>query len=474
MTLTSDQENAKALAALLGIAEEEAAQRLRFRVAVTCSPTQERSRDLAGHVAALLARTIEYAGPADGGAFVLEIVIGQAQPATTAPLRIYAGQIGSDFCIRRTDPLPDCDATVPQYLLIIAACYAAAAVVKAAIGPGFPIQSTEPIRLSWTELFGRHVETLDQSVDIGEAYLAGAGAVGHGFLYTLRTFDVRGQLFVTDPKAVAAGGLNRCLLFNPDDLGQPKASRLCQVAQSGFPHLKLIPVDRELKEARTLRGADSLIESLIVAVDSRRARRSLQTELPHRVFDASTTDVTEVVLHFNAQPTDLACLCCIYPENERERQHEENVAEALGLGVDEVQLGLITAPMAEKVCLQYPELRPSQLVGRAFDTVYKELCGVGKLQTAGGKQVLAPFSFVSVLAGAFLAVEFVIRLSDPTASRFNYWRLSPWHSPVPALRQQRPRDPNCVFCGKSSLRRAIERIWMNTSNPSPPTSSGQG
>ena len=73
---------------------------------------------------------------------------------------------------------------MPQCLLVIAACYVAAAVVKAAIGSGFPIQSTEPIRLSWRELFGSDVETLGRPVDIGEAYLAGAGAVGHGFLYT--------------------------------------------------------------------------------------------------------------------------------------------------------------------------------------------------------------------------------------------------------------------------------------------------
>ena len=65
-------------------------------------------------------------------------------------------------------------------------------------------------------------------------------------------------------------------------------------------------------------------------MDSRRARRSLQMELPPSVFDASTTGVSEVVLHFNRQPSELACLSCIYPENERERAHEENVAEALG------------------------------------------------------------------------------------------------------------------------------------------------
>ncbi len=310
--------------------------------------------------------------------------------------------------------------------------------------------------MSWPALFGADIERLKQPLDIGEVYLAGAGAVGHGFVYTLRYFDVIGTLYVTDPKAVSAGGLNRCLLFNADDLGYPKATRLCKVSGPLFSKLALVPIDKELDEARKLRSNDFLIEKLVVGVDSRRVRRSLQSVLPGTVFDASTTDITEVVLHFNRQPTELACLGCVYPENERERKHEENVAEALGLTVEEVRTSFISPLIALKICNQYAELRPDDLVGRAFDTVYKELCGVGKLKAVGGQQVLAPFSFVSVLAGAYLAVEFAIRLATRDEERFNYWRISPWHNPVPQLRQVRPRDPQCEFCLGGHPNPAIE------------------
>ena len=224
-------------------------------------------------------------------------------------------------------------------------------------------------------------------------------------------------------------------------------------------NLKLLPIDKELDEARKLRGTDFLIEKLVVGVDSRRVRRSLQSALPGAVFDASTTDITEVVLHFNRQPTKSACLSCVYPENERERKHEENVAEALGLTVEEVRAGFISLSVASKICDKYADLRTDDLVGRAFDTVYKELCGVGKLKTVGGQQVLAPFSFVSVLAGAYLAVEFAIRIATPDDDRFNYWRISPWHNPVPQLRQARPRDPQCEFCSKPSLRQVMRQLW---------------
>ena len=463
MTLTPHEENAKALAALLGIEEEEAAARLNLRVAVNFDPSNAAAQLLATHVIEMLSRTIDHAGIPDRGPCAVEIMLGPRSPATAAPLHIYAGEEGNDFVIRENAILPKCELAIPRPLLVIAACYIAASAVRAALGPSFPITNSAPIVLCWSELFGATFGQMTQPLDIGEAYLAGAGAVGQGFIYTLRSFDVRGTLCVTDPKKVTAGGLNRCLLFDANDLGFAKATRVCEVAKPSFPKLNLAGVDKELDEARKSRGKDYLIRNLVVGVDSRRARRSLQAVLPGAVFDASTTDVTEVVLYFNRQPTDLACLSCIYPENERERQHEDNVAEALGLTVQDVRAGFIDSSVALKIRAKYPDIQPEQIIGRAFDTVYKELCGVGKLKTVGEQQVLAPFSFVSVLAGAYLAVEFAIRMRMPDERRFNYWRLSPWHNPVPQLRQFRPRNPDCEFCGKPVLRQVIRQLWNTDS-----------
>jgi len=453
------QENAKTLATLLGINEEEATQRLSLRIAVTLDSKMTAARELGTHVIEMLRRTIEYVGPGDLSLFAVEIIIGGCEPTTTAPLRVYAGEEGGDFVIRETAPLAKCDLAIPRPLIVIAACYLSAAAIRVALGPTFPFRNTAPISLSWQSLFGPVIERLKQPLHIVETYLAGAGAVGHGFLYTLQYLDVRGSLYVTDPKMVTPGGLNRCLLFGPDDVGFPKASRICEVSQPLFPQLTLIPINKELDEARKLRGKEFLIEKLIVGVDSRRVRRSLQSSLPGAVFDASTTDITEAVLHFNSQPTELACLSCVYPENERERKHEDNVAEALGLTVDEVRAGFISPLVAAKICSKYTELTPQDVVGRAFDTVYKELCGVGKLKTVGGQQVLAPFSFVSVLAGAYLAIEFAIRSTASGDDRFNYWRISPWHNPVPLLQQVRPRDLSCEFCGNEVMRRVMQQLW---------------
>lgn len=460
MTLTAYQENAKALAALLGIDEADAALRLKLRIAVNFDATTFVSRALGEHVVALLSRTVEHAGVPSEGQFDVEIVIGPRESAVSAKARVYAGQAGPIFIVDSGECLGSCDPATPLPFLVIEACHISAAAIRAALGTSLPVGTSEPIKLDWRDLFGAQGDSFAAPLDIGETYLAGAGAVGHGFIYTLRYFDVRGRLWIADPKTITLGGLNRCLLLNADDVGHPKASRLCQLAQPLFPNLELIPIDTTLGDALKARGKEARVEKLVVGVDSRRARRSLQMELPRSVFDASTTGVSEIVLHFNLQPSELACLSCIYPENERERAHEENVAEALGLSINEVRAGFISAVTAANICTKYSELRVEDLVGRAFDSVYKELCGVGKLKTRGGEQVLAPFSFVSVLAGAYLATEFAIRVNRAGGTRFNYWRVSPWHSPVPGLRQTRARDVACEFCGKPYFRQAMKDLWQ--------------
>ncbi|MDA8120902.1 MAG: ThiF family adenylyltransferase [Gammaproteobacteria bacterium] len=462
MTLTRNQENAKTLAALLGIEEADAAQRLGLRIAVTFDASLGPARALAEHVIALLGRTVARAGPPDHEPCAVEVVLGDRLPLTSAARIVSAAQVDGEFRIHIGPPsgtggdIP----ALPRPLLIIAACHLAAAAVAAALGSELPIQCSNPIIIPWTKLFGPDLDCLEAPVNIGEVYLAGAGAVGNGFLYALQEADLVGTLYVVDPKKIGAGALNRCLLLQEADINEPKATRLCQRVQPALPKLRLIPKDVTLGQARGERGADFLIDRLVVAVDSRGARRSLQTELPGAVFDASTTDIREVVLHFNRQPTELACLSCIYPVNERERKHDENVAAALGITVTDVRAGFIGHATAAAICQRFPDLRPSDLHGRAFDTLYKELCGVGKLKADGGEQVLAPFAFVSVLAGAHLAVEFLLRIIDQNAAnRFNYWRVSPWHSPVPALRQVRGREPHCDFCGRPIVRATIERFW---------------
>jgi hypothetical protein len=199
------------------------------------------------------------------------------------------------------------------------------------------------------------------------------------------------------------------------------------------------------------------LQKLIVGVDSRRARRNLQSEIPGEVFDASTTGIDEVVVHHNHQPLNgKACLGCIYYKEDEELAHEKHVAETLGVSVNQVTQLFIDEVASIAIKKKYPFLTIN-LVGLPYDMLFKQLCGEGKLITEGDKQVLAPLAFVSSLAGALLAL--IVAENILKHGVYNYWRVSPWCTPNYRLKQMTAACMNCEFCNDHLFQKAIARIW---------------
>jgi hypothetical protein len=88
------------------------------------------------------------------------------------------------------------------------------------------------------------------------------------------------------------------------------------------------------------------------------------------------------------------------------------------------------------------------------------LCSEGQLQSPEGRSVVAPFAFISVLAGTLLALEVVRRLgTGRSVSAFNYWRLSPWHPPSNRRQVSRPKQKGCLFCDNAVLARVNASLW---------------
>jgi hypothetical protein len=208
---------------------------------------------------------------------------------------------------------------------------------------------------------------------------------------------------------------------------------------------------------RTTSGA--WLKRLIVAVDSRRARRELQNELPAEVFDASTTDIREVVVHYNHALSGLACLGCLYKADEKELSQDQIIAEHLGVSIDDVKSSRISSPAAEAIVRKHPHIDPATIEGQAYDSLYKALCATGKLHAAVGKQVVAPFAFVSVLAGTLLLFDVITRLAKPGLLGTNEWHVSPWREPFGQGRLARMRFTDCECCGKPVLRSLRARLW---------------
>ncbi|MEI9922775.1 MAG: ThiF family adenylyltransferase [Bradyrhizobium sp.] len=153
--------------------------------------------------------------------------------------------------------------------------------------------------------------------------LQGAGAVGNGFLRAARHLDISGTLSIADPKAVGSGNPNRCLYFTEADRDEAKAAALASHAQPDFPALALVPFTGTFHDIVEKQGR---VRRVIVGTDSRVARRSIQNDLPFEVLDASTTGISEIIVHSHRQPNRHACLGCIYQHIPDELARARDIA----------------------------------------------------------------------------------------------------------------------------------------------------
>ncbi|RWX24515.1 ThiF family adenylyltransferase [Rhizobium leguminosarum] len=450
MTMSPATENQLMIARLLGVDEDQAAALLDVRVAVRAGAGTAAS--FAKELSEQLERTVALVD--DINKADVEVVVGVA-PSGAAAKTVYISLDDDGASFSETALLLDNDPDLHGLQIVFAACYAASYVLGRAI-EGLPSPPGD-FRLSFSSM-GADRALLEKPIVLAETALAGAGAVGNGLLRSLRHLDVKGELIVVDPKNIGGGNANRCLFFAPGEKG-PKAKVLANNAQSSFAHLEFKPFVGAFHDLVQREGR---VRQVLVATDSRPVRRSIQNDLPLVVVDASTTGVNEIIVHSHEQPTEGACLACIYKHVLDEDAKAKDIASGLGIDVSEVDAnGLIDDRVAGLIIAAHPGLQKADLVGKAFDTLFKELCGQMALLTPAGEQTLAPFAFVSNLAGAYLALEFVRRAAGVATT--NYMFLDPWRPPYTKLRSFRGREPDCPFCRASHTKLAYRMVWPEVS-----------
>jgi molybdopterin/thiamine biosynthesis adenylyltransferase len=446
-------ENQRMLASLVGINEDEAAKRLEVAVKITySSPAQPLGDELREQ----LERTVQIAG--SGGRVDLEVVL-DCSPAEGKYPRIFVGGT-PDYLLVSRSPVqfePNTLPNLPGLIRSIAACYVCSVALRLVLGASQLAKDYDPFKVEYANL-GLDRALLEQPIRLSETVLAGAGAIGNGFLRALRHFRVEGTLWVADPKIVGEGNLNRCLYYEPNDIRKLKAPTLCSKAQPDFPALKLEPFEGTSTDLVKKEGR---IRRVIVAVDSRKTRRSIQSDLHLEVVDSSTTEAKEIIIHSHRQPTENACLGCIYKHIPDEQARAKDIAAGLGIDLADVADDRISLAVAERIVRSHPQLDVNTITGMAYDSLFKNLCGEQALLTPTGAQILAPFAFVTNLAGAFLALE-LARSLHGRAGDSNYMSISPWYPPHPKLRRIRSRDAECEYCDKPEFAGALKLVWPET------------
>lgn len=461
MNVDQGRENTRTLASILGLAEEEAEQRLAARVQISWAPGDAAAEYMGRFVVAQLARTFAAVGQPEAPAMgaVAELVINHAIPRCVGAVPVFCTIDPQGlYCGPKPQSLASSVADVPPILCLLAACFAAAQVAHYGLRLPSGRVARDGVRVNFDEWPGVSAQIWERETEVGRLDFAGGGAVGNAILYAMQYLPVRGSGSIIDPKRVTRGILNRCLCFDDRHVKSLKADVLAQFARDTLPNLPLTSLPTTVQQARDAVGGE--FECMVVGVDSRRARRNLQMEVPREVFDASTTGAEEVVFHHNLQFTGHACMGCIYPESESERNFARHLADALNVSLEEVAQAYIDERAALKICVRYPELRREDLVGTAYDTLFRTLCATEKLKTAEQKQVLAPFAFVSQLAGCVLAIELFLRRQDAGRHRkFNYWRVSPWRGTFVDLQQLRRSLKECEVCTQRDYQDLAGSIW---------------
>lgn len=349
-------------------------------------------------------------------------------------------------------------------LALVTACYAAARCTQAVLqnavdGPeewkGFSILDFRDgtVEYDWSGTLG-----------LGEAHLAGIGAIGSSFLYALGVHGrAEGKLTLVDHDRVESSNLGRYTFFDTNDVGAYKTVAAKERLNGFGLRLEVQTVEKRFEkffdDSYSASGVFR-IEKLISAPDKRSTRRLFQSKLPRSMWDASTGP-NQVVLHHNSFEPEFACTECIYPETPEEHAHDRHVAATLNVNIARVQSGeAITEDDARQITERYPDLRKEELTGKAFDSVFRGLCSLGELRGAEGV-VYAPFSFVSGLAGVLLYFELVKSLHPQVFGQFhnyNYAQLNPFHLPNPEFRELRPSRQECR-CQQPKVRAVYQRIW---------------
>jgi hypothetical protein len=231
------RENIRALSLAAGISEEEAGMRLEQEVLVTYDIGDAAAALLAEELMPVLSRTLPVStfGASSSESFAGELVIGQAAPRSSGP-HVFAALL-ADRCVISRHRIGRIEGPPPHSLnATIAACYVAGAAIARAVGDGLSNIPPDEFEVPFDTFIDADVN-LSAPVYIDEAYLAGAGAIGSGFLWAARHVDLRGRLHVVDDdwsrRAICSGrsGLMSGILKKPKpSVFASRLSLLCRNA----------------------------------------------------------------------------------------------------------------------------------------------------------------------------------------------------------------------------------------------------
>ncbi|CAG9610698.1 ThiF family adenylyltransferase [Pseudoneobacillus rhizosphaerae] len=345
------------------------------------------------------------------------------------------------------------------------ACFAANELFKILFSPFLNVTLADQFTLSLLN-YSVNIEEIENDhlyhADVGEVWLAGAGAVGNGFLYGLSLMDtVNGMLNISDNREITESNLQRYILTKEEDIGKNKTEVAARALSIAKPFQKTIQ-DCIIEEVE-----DRKLDTLVCAVDTIETRKELQSLLPRLIINGWTR-MDEFAVTKHEFDSEYRCLSCLYDKLPRKEKSEiDNLVEQIGFSHGEV-LNMIRGNVGLtrdhiKRIAQYRNDNPEKLtpwIGRAIQSFYHEaICGGISLNTDTGEETV-PLAHISALTGILLAIELIkekmYRNSIKHKMQFHMLK-----TPNKYLLQPELKSPNSTcICSDEDYLSVYRNKWM--------------
>jgi len=322
-----------------------------------------------------------------------------------------------------------------------AACFGAANIFRSIFKDQLPHGKTDSlISLSLFDFTFNPTETgpLIENVDLQNPVLVGAGAIGHGVMWSLVNCSViKGSITIIDKENVALSNLQRYVLTVQSSIGKSKVAIATELFDD--KGLVIIPKICEWKEYSN-DPAHRLSPTIFICVDNKETRIEAQALLPQKIFNAWTQqEDLGISRHLNFR--DKACLCCLYMPQGQQKSISQQIADVLNLPELVIRSYLanhknIDGPLLAniKIVNQIKSDELDSFIGKPLDIFYSDaVCGGTWLKLTNStnkksRNLQVPCAFESTLAGILLAGEMVkdscqfTQTQDKTITRFNLLR----------------------------------------------------
>lgn len=346
------------------------------------------------------------------------------QPAIHHAGQTVIDSIGWLAALNRTAPLSR-DKHNSPFGALLAAALGAAEIFKALLQP--PAGTIAQFGSTTVSCFDYSLDGTDpgpclpNSIHIPFSILGGVGAVGNAFLLALSFVkNVSGDLLVVDNDIVDWTNLNRYLLAVEADADPTHATAKTELAVRLFSGsaVRLHPYQESLNSflGRIHRKEVCRPEIMLSAVDNNDARWAMQSVWPQLLIEGAT-DRTLSQVSRHEYGTSLACLKCIHPKSSKSQNYVDQLSKLSGLRADVIERSHQSAALTlveEHITAGATEEQRILLrrqIGAPICSILSELEKVSKMPSVE-LPVQPAVSFVSMIAGLFMAGELVKRASE--------------------------------------------------------------